>query len=105
MGARLDAQEALPTRYIESENGRTPEPIFDSKWTELEQLTWKASLVMAENPGVRIYVFQSEDRRREYNLSWNSGGMSSAVYHDVWEILNGISVGLYIASQLPTTKE
>lgn len=100
------AQEIIPTHYIKTKNRSTPYPRFKKRWSKLRQLNWKASLIMAEYPGVRLYVMKGRSWRNgifEYGLfalSYNNGGMSAISYRDMWELLNGVSTGLHIAETI-----
>ena len=100
------AQEMVPTRYVKDGYTSTPEPAFRRSWSRLRKLQWQASLIMWENPGVRLYVFKGKSWTNsvfEYGLfqiSFNNGGMSAVDYQTAGATLNGISTGLSIAESI-----
>ena len=104
------AQEIVPTEYIHTENTRTPSPRFRSRWSKLRKLNWKASLIMAEYPGVRLYVYKGRSwtngvfQYGRFSISGNAVGMSSMTFEQAWELFNGISIGLGIANAVARQK-
>lgn len=99
-----NAAECVPAHYVETEDGRTPEPRLRQSWSRLRKLQWNASLIMSEHPGVRLYVSKGKswtNNRFNYGLfqiSYNNGGKSAMDYNTAWELLNGIDLGLRIAA-------
>jgi hypothetical protein len=100
------AAELVPAHYVKTERGASPEPRFRRSWSRLRKLQWKASLIMSEHPGVRLYVAKGRSWTNgifEYGLfqiSYNNGGMSAVDYRSAWDTLTGISLGLRIADRI-----
>lgn len=102
------AAEHVPARYICTESSRTPSPRFRRSWSHLHQLRWKASLIMAEHPGVRLYIEKGRSWTNgrfnygEYSVSYSAGlgggGMSPMPFERVWDVLRGIDLGLSMKS-------
>lgn len=98
------AAEHVPAVYIGGASSRTPSPRFRSSWSHLRQLRWKASLIMAEHPGVRLYVEKGRSwtnggfNYHQFSVSYSAGlaggGMSPMDFRSTWDLLNGISLGL-----------
>lgn len=108
---RRTAAEWVPARYIESEDGRsrTPSPRFRRRWSELRQLRWLASLIMSENPGIRIYVekgrafrggrFQPGLLALSISTEGHASGSTPKTPDDLWIELQGIARGLQIGRE------
>lgn len=108
------AAELVPARYVKSDRSMMPEPAYRRSWSDLRTLRWKASLIMSEHPGVRLFVFKGRSWTNGkfnyglFSISYNSGGMSAMSFQSCHDILNGIDLGLSIASRLSdstTTRE
>lgn len=102
------AMECVPTRHITTDHGRTPEPHFRQSWSRLRKLQWHASLVMADYPGVRLYVQKGRSWTNdifnygEFQISYNNGGLSPAGFDAAWRLITGIRIGLQIAARKHT---
>jgi hypothetical protein len=106
------AAEHVPTHWVKTKTGSYPMPAFRARWSRLRQLRWKASLIMAQYPGVRLYVEKgrSWSGSREagnfrfhyglFSLSYNNGGMSATTPENINEILIGIELGLRMAEDV-----
>ena len=100
------AAEHEPTRYIQSGYIRTPEPQIRWTWPSLRQLRWHASLIMAEHPGVILYVEKGRGFTDtplsfgHFRISYTNGGMCSRNFRAALETLNGIRIGLEISARL-----
>jgi hypothetical protein len=98
------AAEHVPARYVETEDGgRTPEPQYDPSWDKLTVLRWKASLVMSENPGLRLHVNlgRTDDRfMLSYTAPGVGGGYSAVAEQVLSDMLIGLERGLELGKRL-----
>lgn len=97
------AMEHVPTRRVMEGRTSSPEPRFRQSWSRLRKLRWHASLIMAEHPGVRLYVEKGRSWTNSvfnyglFSIAYNQGGMSPMSFDRAWDVLNGIEIGLRIA--------
>ena len=107
MPIRLNAFEVVPTSYIYTPSGSTPQPALHEDWTNLKKLNWLASLIMVKHPGLILYIgpgnyqINGVEQHDYYSLSYNGGGVSPMAYEKMWTALSFIDLGFYISSQLP----
>lgn len=101
------AAELVPAQYIDDGRGKTPSPPLKRKWSELRKLRWVASLIMSENPQLKIYVLKGrywvakEFQYGLFQLSFNTpkrgSGHSAMDFNTCWDLLTGIGIGLDFA--------
>jgi hypothetical protein len=110
LGRLKTAAEHEPTKYIQSDHTRTPEPRIRWSWSSLRRLRWHASLIMADHPGVVMYVEKGRGFREtpfsfgQFLISYPNGGMHSRNFDEAREVLTGIRIGLEISARLDAEK-
>jgi hypothetical protein len=88
----LKRYEPMTVRRVKTDHGSHIEPPFDSSWSHLEQLRWKAGGLLTDH-GIAVYVVPVG--RRRFSLGgqtpqgcWSISGQS---LNACWTYINGMA--------------
>ncbi|WKW86372.1 hypothetical protein SEA_BUDSKI_96 [Gordonia phage Budski] len=108
----MTTYEPMTVTRVHTDHGSHIEPPLDQGWSELDQLRWKAGVVI-EDAGVPLRITLNDDARLSCNgvnvpgiYGLQLGYTSSARgFHDMWDYLNGVRAGAIEALRVAGVRE
>ncbi|AXH49050.1 hypothetical protein SEA_ECLIPTUS_98 [Gordonia phage Ecliptus] len=108
----MTTYEPMTVTRVRDDSGSHIEPPLDPAWSELDQLRWKAGVVIVD-AGVPLRITLNDHARLSRNgvdvpgiYGLQLGHTSSARgFHDMWDYLNGLRAGAVEALRVAGVRE
>lgn len=91
---------------VHTDSGSHIEPPLDPEWTDLNKLRWNLAVTLhdaglpADTLGVEQGHLTVGGQRvwDDYHLTYRHGTYAGGGYHAMWSTINGVGIGLRLAS-------
>ena len=100
----VNSHPPMDVSRVQDASGSHIEPALDQRWSELDQLRWKAGVVAAD-AGIRVEIQTNVLRRNgrvvpgRYGIAYMGGGGYACDFECMWSLLNGIELGAKLAKR------